>query len=145
MATKGGTECRPGSSLGHPVQGACDEYHQSGVYQKWAYIFGTLSSLASSTHPWPAIRTKEIAKFHGAERYRSIIARSYPEAEEEPEGILASEGVLPSMSLESVAADLSWVSEDVIKTASGYAKGVSSYLRRKLKDATEAVERDNED
>jgi Zn-dependent protease with chaperone function len=105
--------------------------------KKLAYIFGTLLQAASTTHPWPTIRTKEIIRFYEGERYKSILSLQYPEEEEKAgEWALASEGILPDIDYGDLKQDVKGMGKDLTGK-------VSSYLKEKLEKAAKDIEKKN--
>lgn len=114
---------------------------ESKSYKKWAYIVGTLMATAFSTHPWPALRTKEAIRFYEGKRYKDIISHIYPESEEKPDGIFASEGLIQEVSLKDAEKDLKEISNDIKDKATVYTKKIAGLFKEKLKKAVEDIEK----
>ena len=132
-----------------PFLEQADEYEKlqaemlkAGGYKKYAYVFGTLMQTAFSTHPWPALRTKEAIKFYKGPRYNEIISKKYPQTEERAEGIFASEGIATDLDFEAIKQDLKEVGKEAKNKTAEYSKGVTSYLRKKIKKVAEEVNKE---
>lgn len=120
------------------------EMLESGAYKKWAYIFGTLMATAFSTHPWPALRTKEAIRFYNGKRYKDIISHNYTESEEKAEGIFASEGLTQGISLKATKEDLKEIGKDIKDKTTGYSKKAASFIKEKLRKVVEDIEKENQ-
>ena len=118
------------------------EMLNSGTYKKWAYIFGTLMSTAFSTHPWPALRTKEAIKFYDSVRYKNILSMDYPVEKEKAEGIFASEGIAKDVEAEALKQDLSEVGRDIKRKAADYGSKMSGFLKTKLEKIADEAEKE---
>ena len=117
----------------------------SGGYKKWAYIFGTFWAGAFRTHPWPALRTKEVIRFCEGERYENIISGDYPDMEEKAEGIFSSEGLSVDTDPKGLKEEIKDIEEDLKEKATGYGKRVSTYFREKITKTAEEMREDNKD
>lgn len=122
-----------------------EEMINSGGYKKWAYIFGTLWTGAFRTHPWPAIRTKEMIKFHKGERYRKIVSGNYPDTGEKAEGIFSSEGLSVDIDPKRMKEDIKDIEKDIKDKATAYGKKVSTYFREKVTKTAEEIQRETKD
>ena len=121
------------------------EMIESGGYKKWAYIFGTFWAGAFLTHPWPAIRTKEIIKFFEGKRYNVIVSGKYPDTEEKAEGIFSSEGLRVDIDSGDIKQDIKDIEKDIKDKATGYSKTISTYLKGKIKKSAEDIEKQSKD
>jgi len=118
------------------------EMINSGTYKKWAYIFGTFMTTAFSTHPWPALRTKEAIKFYGSDRYERIISKNYPTDEEKAEGIFASEGITRDIEKEDLKQDFETIGKDIKEKTVNYGVKLSGFLKNKLQKVAEDMQKD---
>ena len=121
------------------------EMFESGAYRKWAYIFGTLMATALSTHPWPALRTKEAIRFYKEKKYKDIISRNYTESEEKAEGIFASEGFSQEISFKVTKDDFIEIGKDVKSKAAKYSKKMADLVKGKLDKIVEDIEKERSD
>ncbi len=112
----------------------------SGGLKTLSHIFGTFWTAALNTHPWPALRTKELIRFNEGERYKSIIALKYPVTDEKTEGFaFASEGISTEFDLKGHAQDLGKDLKD--KTVS-FSKNAVNLLKTKLEQAAKYIEKE---